>query len=153
MNKYHHLTGNKERGEVVGLGKGLGRHLLLVIFCSVSLTVKWSHMSWSALRRLSWWAIWFRKWLAALTKLLSCIGLFVTPWTVAHQAPWLWNSPGKITGVGCYFLLQEILPTQGSNPLLLHLLHWQGGSLAPPGKPKSQASLSVEFSPQEYWNG
>ena len=31
-----------------------------------------------------------------------------------------WNSPGKNTGVGCHCLLQEILPTQGSNPGLLH---------------------------------
>ena len=31
-----------------------------------------------------------------------------------------WNSPVKNTGVGCHFLLQEILPTQGSNPGLLH---------------------------------
>ena len=85
--------------------------------------------------------------------MLTCIRLFVTPWTVARQAPWLWNSPGKITGVSCYVLLQEILPTQGSNPRLLHLLHWQGGSLAPSGKPKSQASLSVGFSRQEYWSG
>ena len=27
-----------------------------------------------------------------------------------------WDSPGKNTGVGCHFLLQEIFPTQGSNP-------------------------------------
>ena len=34
--------------------------------------------------------------------------------------------PGKITGVGCHFLLQEIFPTQGSNLHLLFLLHcWQ----------------------------
>ena len=33
-----------------------------------------------------------------------------------------WNFPGKNTGVGCHFLLQEIFPTQGLNP---HLLHWQ----------------------------
>ena len=26
-----------------------------------------------------------------------------------------WDSPGKNTGVGCYFLLQEIFPTQGLN--------------------------------------
>ena len=31
-----------------------------------------------------------------------------------------WNSPGKNTGVGCYFLLQRIFPTQGSNSGLLH---------------------------------
>ena len=27
----------------------------------------------------------------------------------------LWDSPGKNTGVGCHFLLQEIFPTQGLN--------------------------------------
>ena len=37
----------------------------------------------------------------------------------------------------CPALLQRIFPTQGSNPRLLHLLHWRAGSfpLAPPGKP------------------
>ena len=41
----------------------------------------------------------------------------------------LWDSPGKNTGVGCHFLLQGIFLTQGSNPCLLHLLHWQENSL------------------------
>ena len=40
-----------------------------------------------------------------------------------------WNFPGKKTGVGCHFLLQGIFPTQGSNPHLLHLLHWQVNTL------------------------
>ena len=40
-----------------------------------------------------------------------------------------WDSPGKNTGVGCYALLQGIFPTQGLNPHLLGLLHWQEGSL------------------------
>ena len=31
-----------------------------------------------------------------------------------------WDFPGKDTGVGCHFLLQRILPTQGSNLDLLH---------------------------------
>ena len=31
-----------------------------------------------------------------------------------------WDSPGKSTGVGCHFLLQEIFPIQGLNPGLLH---------------------------------
>ena len=31
-----------------------------------------------------------------------------------------WNLPGKGTGVGCYFLLQRIFPTQGSKPGLPH---------------------------------
>ena len=47
-----------------------------------------------------------------------------------------WDSPGKNTGVGCHFLLQGIFLTQGLNPHLLCLLHWQAGSLppVPPGK-------------------
>ena len=36
---------------------------------------------------------------------------------------------GKNTGVACHFLLQGIFPTQGSNLILLHLLHWQADSL------------------------
>ena len=44
------------------------------------------------------------------------------------------DSPGKNTEVGCHALLQGIFPTQGLNPCLLCLLHWQVGSLpqAPP---------------------
>ena len=52
-------------------------------------------------------------------KSLSCVWLFVTPWTTARQAP-LWNSPGKNTEVGSHSLLQGIFPTEGSNPGLLH---------------------------------
>ena len=36
-----------------------------------------------------------------------------------------WDSPVKNIGERCHFLLQGIFPTQGSNPCLLHLLHWQ----------------------------
>ena len=36
------------------------------------------------------------------------------------------DSPGKSTGMGCHFFIQEISPTQGSN---LRLLHWQADSL------------------------
>ena len=42
-----------------------------------------------------------------------------------------WASPGKNTGVGCHFHLQEIFPTQGSNLCLLCVLHRQVGSLPP----------------------
>ena len=40
-----------------------------------------------------------------------------------------WDFPGKTTGVGCHALPQGIFLTQGSNPHLLHLLHWQADSL------------------------
>ena len=52
---------------------------------------------------------------------LSCVWLFVTPWTVAYRLPCPWKVPSKNTGVGCHFLLQGIFQIQGSN---LHLLHW-----------------------------
>ena len=38
----------------------------------------------------------------------------------------LWDFPAKDTGVGCYFLLQGIFPTQGSYLYLLHLLTLAG---------------------------
>ena len=49
----------------------------------------------------------------------SCVRLFVTPWTVACQAPLSVDSQGKNTGVGCRLLLWGILLTWWSNPGLL----------------------------------
>ena len=43
-------------------------------------------------------------------SLFSCVQLFVTTWTAAHQAPLSWDPPGKNTGVGCHALLQGIFP-------------------------------------------
>ena len=40
-----------------------------------------------------------------------------------------WDSPGKNTGVGYHALLQGIFPTQGLNPCLFCLQHWQASSL------------------------
>ena len=56
----------------------------------------------------------------------------------------LGDSPDKNTGVGCHALLQGIFPTQGSNPHLLCLLHWQMGSLplSPPEKPKTRRRVA-----------
>ena len=54
-------------------------------------------------------------------------------WPTRHLCPW--DFPGENTGVGCRFLLQWILLTQGSNLHPLHLLHWQVDSLPLPGKP------------------
>ena len=49
----------------------------------------------------------------------SCLTLCDPMWPAKLLCPW--DSPGRNTGVGCHFLLQEIFPTQGSN---LSLLHW-----------------------------
>ena len=60
-------------------------------------------------------------------KSLQSYPTFCDPMECSHQ-----NTEGR-----CHFLLQRIFPTQGLNPCLLCLLHWQAGSLppAPPGKP------------------
>ena len=63
------------------------------------------------------------------TCALSHVQLSAALWTVARQTPLSRESPGKSTGVGCYFLLLGIFPTQGSNPCLSCLLHRQTSSL------------------------
>ena len=56
--------------------------------------------------------------------------LFVAPWTATRQAPLsVGFSRQEYYRVGCHFLLQGIFLTQGSNPHLLSLLHWQVDSL------------------------
>ena len=65
----------------------------------------------------------------------SPVWLFVTPWTSVSGSSVQGDSAGKNTGVSSHVLLQGIFLTQGSNPHLLYLWHWQAGSLslAPPG--------------------
>ena len=55
-----------------------------------------------------------------------------------------WDSPGKNTGVGCYFRLQGIFPTQGSNP---RLLQWQADSLplSHQGSPQTKVSRPKSY--------
>ena len=64
----------------------------------------------------------------------SCPAL-CDPWTVACQPPLLTEFPRKNTGVGCCFPLQGIVPAQGWNSGVLHLLQWQADSLPPSHRP------------------
>ena len=64
-------------------------------------------------------------------------------WSYGLHSPW--NPPGQNTGVGSYPLLQGIFPTQGSNPRLLHRLHWQVNSL-----PLSHHNW-IDSSPERRW--
>ena len=65
------------------------------------------------------------------------VQLCVTLWTCSCQDSLSMGFPRQEYGVDCHALLQGIFLTQGSNPSLLGLLHWEAGSLplAPPGKP------------------
>ena len=69
----------------------------------------------------------------------------MTLWTVAHQAPCPWDSPGKNTGVGFHAFIQCIFLTHGSNLCLLQLLHC---TRAPcPLYTKAQPALQCETKP------
>ena len=76
------------------------------------------------------------------TQPLSCVWLFVTPWMQPARLLCPWDFPGKNTRVGCHALLQGIFPTQGLNPHLLGLLHWQVDSL--PLSHLGSPNLSIE---------
>ena len=51
---------------------------------------------------------------------------FLTPWTVAHQAPLSIGFPRQEYWSGLHFLLWKFSPIQGPHP---HLLHRQAGLL------------------------
>ena len=66
----------------------------------------------------------------------SCVQLCATLWLPTRLfCPW--DSPSKNSREGCHFVLHGIFLTHELKPSLLHLLHWQAGSLprVPPGKP------------------
>ena len=62
---------------------------------------------------------------------------FETPWTEAHQVALSMGFFRQKYWSRQPFSTPGIFPTQGLNPGLLHLLHWQASSLplVPPGKP------------------
>ena len=71
---------------------------------------------------------------ACVLSHFSCVRLFATLQTAAHQASPSMRSSGKNTGMACHFLLQGIFLTQEST-CMSGLLHWQASSLplVPPG--------------------
>ena len=59
---------------------------------------------------------------------LSHVWLFAILWIATCHTPLSVGFSDENTGTGCRFLLQDIFPTQGLNPHLLCLLHWQANS-------------------------
>ena len=76
---------------------------------------------------------------------LSHVQLFVTPWTAAHQAPLSVGSSRQECWSGLPLPAPRDLPTQGSNPHLLCLLHWQARffTTEPLGKLKKSTFLQA----------
>ena len=79
------------------------------------------------------------------------VQLFVTPWTVAGQAPLSMGFSRQENllnaGMGCHVLLQGVFPTPGLNSSLLGLLHCQVGSLplVPPELYKCMSPLYLFY--------
>ena len=95
------------------------------------------------------WSILLQYYTSKLWCSLSHVWLFEDSQD-AHELKFIrlscpWDFPVN-TCVGCHFLLQGILPNQGSNPHLLHLLHWQAESLPLNhlGRP-SKLYMSLDF--------
>ena len=75
------------------------------------------------------------------------------PMDCSPQAPLSRDFPGKITGVGCYFLLQGGLPDPGIKPVSLvsPALGGRFFTTVPPGKPtKSHGSSHIQYMEPGY---
>ena len=79
----------------------------------------------------------------SMAQLLSHVWLFATPWIVAHQAALSTECSKQDYWSGVPFLTPGLFLTQGSNPHLLHRLHWLPLSYL--GNPTGSFS-SVQFS-------
>ena len=88
--------------------------------------------------------------------MLSCVRLFVTPWTVACQAPLSvgFSRRRRLDWVATSSSRESSNP--GTEPQLLSLRHWPADSspLMPPGKPpkinkylKKKRSIKLPFDP------
>ena len=77
--------------------------------------------------------------------MLSHIWLFAIQYTVACQAPLSMGFPRQEYRSGLLFPTLGYLPDQGSNPCLLHFLHWDVDSLplCHPGRPMNYIYTSV----------
>ena len=82
---------------------------------------------------------------------LSCyVRLFVTPWTVACQAPLSMGFFRQEYWSGCHALLQGIFPTQGWNPILSHC-RWFLYCLSHQRSPRILEWVAYPFSRGSSW--
>ena len=87
-------------------------------------------MSWQPLRATSFLSICKDGGTCMRAKLVQACMTLCKPYGLQPtRLLYPWDFPGKNTRVGCHAFLQGIFPTQGLNPCLLRLLHWQSSSL------------------------
>ena len=83
---------------------------------------------------------WSASMQACMLSHFSRVQFCTTPWTVAPKVPLILQA--RILEQIAMPSSRGIFLTQGSNPCLLYLLHWQAGflPLVPPGKPRSTST-------------
>ena len=122
-------------------GRALGRHCRPCDACGASSSAdRWFSSPDSFQSRLEGWGEHTGLGAEGSPPVCSAVSdSFVTPWTIARQAPLSVGFSRQEHCSGLPFLLQGIFPSQGSNLCLLCPLHWQQDSLLPVplGKPQS----------------
>ena len=96
----------------------------LCLVLSLTKILQWMETEWRA-----GWTKGFSSTGACVCVCVQSCLILCDPMKCSPPGSCPWDFPCKNTGVGCHFLLQRIIPTQGSNPRLLRLLHWQADSL------------------------
>ena len=109
------LPGSSVHGDSPGKNTGVGCHALLVIFNNrvLLLTQEWQIHGMYYFLSIEYMCV------LSGSVMSDCDPMGCSP----PGSSVLWecsDSPGKNTGVGCHALLQNIFPTQGSSPSLLH---------------------------------
>ena len=123
---------------------GLGAYdpqITTLLLTDQSITLFYMHFCLKTVLTLEWTLH------ACMVSRFSPVWLYVTLWAAARQTPLSMGFSSQNTGVGCHALLQGVSPTQGLNPCLLCLLHWQVDSLSlvPPGKPQFSQFSRVQL--------
>ena len=88
--------------------------LFLMTYCGVNSSRKFSVIVSDKFRCPFW--VWEALGSLVVVQSLSCVQLFVAPWTVAHQAPLSMRFPGQVYWSGLPFLSPWDLPGSGIKP-------------------------------------
>ena len=88
------------------------------------LTLSWGAFPWGNVEQGSWRFLPFYLLAYSITLHAQSLQSCLTLCNPMDQGPL-----GKNIGMGCHVLFQGIFLTQGVNPRLLYLQHWQAGSL------------------------
>ena len=137
--EYHLLFSHHIYWDATGLWQFLSLNLLFKTLARWRILVRYfadSLSIWVCLVFFLW--LDFRSWVCAcVLNHFSHVQLFVTLWTVAHQAPLSMGFSRQEYWSGLPCSPPGDLPDTGIKPCFSCLLHWQVGSLllVPPGKP------------------